>query len=211
MSYVYFDVGANWGERSIPNARTDPSWHVYAFEPTPNLANNLLAQTMNIKDRYNVIQIALSDYDGIAELNIQSNPGQGCNSLNDFNDGLDKIFPHWVNEHQNEFAVIAKIPVQVSRLETWFKNNPFPYDKIDYFKCDTQGSDLKVLKGMGDYIHLIRSGEAECSRSRRTKLYKSDNLLEEMVEFLKDKGFRVPKILSNDHLDNEYNVYFEPM
>ena len=211
MTYVYFDVGANWGEKSLPYARSSPDWKVYAFEPTPSLASNLLAQSMSFRDRYTVVQIALSDYDGTAEFNIQNHPGQGCNSLNEFNVGLDKIFPHFVNEHRNDMKVVAKVPVTVNKLETWFKNNPFPYKKIDYYKSDVQGSDLKVLKGMGDYIHLIRSGEAECSRSSRTKLYTNDNLLEEMVEFLKDKGFRVPKIISNDHLDNEYNVHFEEM
>ena len=35
--------------------------------------------------------------------------------------------------------------------------------------------------------------------------------MEEAVEFLKNKGFRVPRIISNDHLDNEYNIHFESM
>jgi FkbM family methyltransferase len=209
MTYVYFDVGANWGEKSLPGAKQNQDWKVFAFEPTPHLAMNLLHQSMMFRDRYEVIQLALSDYNGSAEFNIQNHPGQGCNSLNDFNDGLDKIFPHFVNETRNDMKVIQKISVKVSRLDTWFNSISFPYETIDYFKCDVQGSDLKVLQGMGDFIHLIAAGEVECSRSPKTRLYKNNNVLEETVEFLKEKGFRVPKILSNDHLDNEYNIHFE--
>lgn len=205
MTYVYFDVGANWGEKSLPQAQANTDWKVYAFEPTPQLASNLLFNSMLFRDRYEVVQIALSDHNGTAEFNIQNNPGQGCNSLNALNEECGTIFPHFAND----LIYVDKIPVKVSRLDTWFNETTFPYDKIDYFKCDAQGSDLKILHGMGDYIHLIRSGEIECSRSNKTKLYNSDNLMEEAVEFLKSKGFRVPKILSNDHLDNEYNVHFE--
>jgi FkbM family methyltransferase len=207
MSFVYFDVGANWGEKSIPDARINSDWVVYAFEPTPHLAVNLLSQTMQIRDRYNVVQVALSNYNGLSVFHIQNNPGQGCNSLNAFSENSKEIFPHFASD----LVCIEKLLVTVSRLDTWFKNNSFPYEKIDYFKCDTQGSDLKVLQGMGDSIQLIRRGEAECSRSRKTALYSEDNLMEEMVEYLKSKGFRVPKIISNDHLDNEYNVHFEEM
>lgn len=207
--FIYFDVGANWGEKSLGPTRSNPNWHTFAFEPTPQLVQHLRQASRDISDRYTIEPVALSNFTGTAQFNIQNHPGQGCNSLNDFNDGLDKIFPHFCNEQRNDLIAVEQISVNVVRLDDWFKQNSYQIDRIDYFKCDTQGSDLRVLEGMGDYIHLIRSGEVECSRSAKTKLYKQNHTVEEMLEFLKDRGFRVPKILSNDHLDNEYNVFFE--
>lgn len=206
--YTYFDVGANWGERSLPDARANPNWRVWAFEPTPHLAEYLRRASHDFQSRYHVEAIALSDQTGLAKFNIQNHPGQGCNSLNDFSEGLDKIFPHFCNPDRNDLIAVDHILVPTFRLDQWLDQHP-EITKIDYYKSDAQGSDLAILRGMGDRIGMIRSGEAEASRSARTKLYRQNHTVEEIVEYLKERGFRVPKILNNDHLDNEYNVYFE--
>lgn len=206
MSYILFDVGANWGERSLGITAGDRNVITYAFEPTPMLVNVLRNASRNFVERYTVVPIALSDTNGLLPFYIQNNPGQGCNSLNQFNDNLQETW----GGRSPEFTVANTIMVEVMRLDSWLADNAaLGIDHIDYFKCDTQGSDLKVLQGMGSYIELIRSGEAECSRDERVKLYKENHTVDEMVEFLKSKNFTITKIESNDHLDNEWNVYFK--
>jgi len=205
--YVLFDVGANWGEDSLGKCNNDTNMEVWAFEPTPPLVNHLKNASSAFENRYHVVPMAVSDFDGTAEFYIQNNPGMGCNSLNTFNQ--DAITKYW--EQRNvELSAIASIQVQVCKLETWIKENIPDLEKIDFFHSDTQGSDLKVLKGLGEYIHLVKQGKVECSRDNEIKLYhESTNFVEDVCEYLESKGFTITEIESNDHLANELNVYFK--
>ena len=203
--YILFDVGTNWGENSLGRAANDPNVEVWAFEPTPRLVYHLMASSESFSNRYHVQPIALGDFNGILDFYIQDNPGMGCNSLNQFNDNLTNTW----KDRAPEFKVSEVISVASYRLESWLPSNIPNLEKIDYFHCDTQGHDLKVLQGMGDYIQLIREGVVECARDDTVKLYKDNHTVDQMTEFLKSKGFTITSIESNDHLDNEWNVYFK--
>lgn len=218
MSYILFDVGANWGEDSLTVTRNDTNVITWAFEPTPELYQDLIKASLSgrsfrgqdhgpsYSDRYHVVPIALSDFDGEATFNIADNPDcdWGCSSLNQFSDNLNQSWPG-----RTDFQFNRSITVQVSRLDTWFKTNNIQLDRIDYFHCDTQGSDLKVLQGMGDYITLIQAGVVECARNNDVKLYKENHTREEMIEFLNSKGFTITNERSNDVWSNEINLYFK--
>lgn len=205
MSYVFFDVGANWGHDSLPVARDNQHAQVWAFEPTPELTTHLREQSANFAQRYNIVEVALSDYDGTAKFGISDQPGSdwGCSSLNTFNEGVDEKWPGF-----GGFGFTRHIDVKVMKLETWFNETKPEIEKIDYFHCDTQGSDLKVLQGMGEYIHLIQEGVVECAADEEGKLYKENHTLGETVRFLISKGFFITRIEANDRFGHEMNVTF---
>ena len=203
--YVFFDVGTNWGEDSLSRAENDPNIEVWAFEPTPQLVQHLINASRTFSDRYHVEPIALSDFNGILDFYIENNPGMGCNSLNQFNDNLEVTW----KERGANFAVAEVINVASYRFDAWLPSNLPDLKKIDYFHCDTQGSDLKVLKGMGKYIDLIQEGVVECAKNADVKLYKENHTLDEMTAFLESNGFLITDVESNDHLNNEWNVYFK--
>ena len=205
MSYILFDVGTNWGENSLTKAQQDPNVEVWAFEPTPQLVQHLMNASQSFSNRYHVEPIALGDFNGILDFYIQDNPGMGCNSLNQFNDNLQETW----KERANEFTICDVISVPSYRLESWLPFNIPNLEKIDYFHCDTQGHDLKVLEGMGDYIQLIQEGVVECAKDDDVKLYKQNHTVDQMTDFLKSKGFTITNVESNDHLNNEWNVYFK--
>jgi FkbM family methyltransferase len=205
MSYVLFDVGTNWGEDSLVKAANDPNVEVWAFEPTPQLVHHLINASQQFSDRYHVEPIALGDFNGILDFYIQDNPGMGCNSLNQFNDNLQETWTIMVSD----FKVKDVINVASYRLDAWIPSNLPNLEKIDYFHCDTQGHDLRVLKGMGEYIHLIQEGVVECARNDEVKLYKENHTVDQMTEFLQSKGFVITDVKSNDSLNNEWNVYFK--
>jgi len=204
MDYILFDVGANWGTDSLEKTRIDPRIYCWAFEPTPELINHLTDSSKFYADRYSIQPIALSDFDGTAQFNIADQADWGCSSLNNFSDNLNQTWPG-----RTDFKFNRSITVTVRRLDTWFKENPIQFDKIDYFHCDTQGSDLKVLQGMGDYISLIQEGVVECARDESVKLYKENHTRAEMVEFLTSKGFVIVVEHSNDIHSNEINLHFK--
>lgn len=205
MKYILFDVGANWGVDSLSKTQFSPNIETWAFEPTPEMVAHLTYHSSNCSDRYHVYPIALSDFNGSAQFNIADNPGSdwGCSSLNSFADNLDQTWPG-----RTDLKFNRSITVNVSRFDTWYKENNINIDKIDFFHCDTQGSDLKVLKGMGDYITLIQQGIVECARDETVKLYKENHTLEEMKDFLNENGFEVYATTPNDHFLNEFNVEF---
>ena len=83
---IYFDVGANDGRTSLPMAG-DPDWIVYAFEPTPELADQLRARA-RVCTNYHVIQKAVSDAPGQAKFNVAGLGDWGTSSLLHFNDDI---------------------------------------------------------------------------------------------------------------------------
>jgi FkbM family methyltransferase len=204
MTYILFDIGANWGDDSLSRTQSDQNIITWAFEPTPEMVVHLNEKSKTYSDRYHVIPVALSDFNGIAQFNVAGQENWGCSSLNTFSDNLNQTWPG-----REDFKVTHKIQVQVLRFDTWYQLNKINIDKIDYFHCDTQGTDLKVLQGMGDLVHLIKEGVVECARDNDVKLYKENHTIQEMVDFLISKGFEITGILSNDMWANEVNVYFK--
>lgn len=204
--YVLFDVGANWGHDSLPRTKNDPNVECWAFEPTPELIQHLEKESKDFSSRYHINTFAVCDYNGEATFNIADNPGcdWGTSSLNTFSDHLQQTWPG-----RTDFKVNRTLQVQVRRLDTWFKETKPDIERIDYFHCDTQGSDLKVLIGMGEYVRLIEEGVVECARDNQVKLYKENHTVDEMTKFLEAHGFYITRHQSNDVHNNEINIYFK--
>ena len=67
---------------------------------------------------------------------------------------------------------------------------------IHYIKIDTQGTDLEVVKSLGDYlkdVHFIQI-EAVSSHDRDITLYEGQNLMEDDISWMESAGFKVMKI-----------------
>jgi FkbM family methyltransferase len=209
--YILFDVGAHRGQDSVGRAAGNAGVEVYAFEPTPASYDNIAGQISGFSDRYHLVQMAVSDYDGTAEFNIQTHPDQACNSLYKFDtDNIKNSLKGWNDEDRSHaFVMSHTIEVKVTRLDTWIKNNAPDLTHIDYFHCDVQGNDLKVLQGLGEYIHLIKEGKVECPREHETRLYTETHTLDETVKFLESKGFEIKEVEANDPWNYECNIHFK--
>lgn len=200
---IIFDVGANTG-LSTREYISDTNV-IYAFEPVPHLLQNYLYPLRSTN--YYVIEKAVSDFDGQASFNVSKQDPSltdgslfGCSSLYEFSDDLDVTWPG-----RQDFEIMETINVEVIRMDTFISKNYI--SKIDYLHCDTQGNDLKVLKSFGEYIGFLNSGKVECVK--QNSLYKDvDNNLNSVINFLKDKGFEINEVESNDDFDNEVNVIF---
>jgi FkbM family methyltransferase len=204
MSYILFDVGANYGSDSIEKTRNNLDIITFAFEPTPRLYEIIKNNTEDIKNRYFVYNYAVSDFIGKAQFNIAGQSDWGCSSLNTFSDNLDVTWPG-----RSDFKVTEIIDVEVITLKYFIENMcHIEINKIDYLHCDTQGSDLKVLEGAGKYIKIIDSGNIEVPDSEAVKLYKQNHSYEEALRFLELNGFGVYDI---GQQQNEKNLYFRKM
>lgn len=201
--YIFFDVGAHNGKSSLHIANRENAV-VYAFEPVPEFYNYLLSETKNLNN-YKVYNKAVSDFDGKSIFNICGTGRQSqCSSLLDFSEkeSLDK---HWVG--YNNFKFTEKIEVDVITLKSFIEENKI--DHIDYLHCDAQGCDLKVLKSLGIYINIVKEGVVETARNEDVKLYKNQEIYDDVVDFLLKNNFEILEVASNNKLETEFNVFFK--
>ena len=209
MSYIYngteyekvvFDVGANNGSSSIPLAISNPTHLVFAFEPTPEMIKIIQSQVVSLEN-YVIVPKAVSDYDGTAEFNVAGNWDWGCSSLLNFSNKSQTEWPG-----RTDFSVTYKLNVDVIRLDTFIKENLI--NKIDYLHIDTQGSDLNVLKGLGEYLEIVNEGTMEAATSDDI-LYEGQNKLNDCIKFLLLNRFKVLDVNSNDIFCHEVNIVFK--
>jgi len=201
MRYL-FDVGAHYGEDSLDATRDNSDVICYAFEPTKELVNRLndTAARAGFANRYNVIPCAIADFDGEADFHLVKDD-TGSSSLNEFADNLDKTWPD-----RTDFVVRDTVNVNVYRLDTWIKANAPEITEIDYLHIDAQGSDLAVLKGLGDMLRIVKRGVVEVPQSEDVKLYKTQHSKDETILFLQANGFKIAEIRPQQ---NEDNIFFE--
>jgi len=198
MQKIIFDIGAHEGQDSILLAQESPNTIVYAFEPVPTLAKNIKNKTAELPN-YNLIEKAVSDFTGTTTFNIMNDGTGGQSSLLKFTKKVDIVWPSGVLKFTDE------IPVEVIRLDNFIKENKIT--KIDYLHIDAQGSDLSVLKGLGDCITIVESGVVEASNPDR-EYYEGQNNTEQTIQYLKDRGFEITQVIPNDDSGNEVNIYF---
>ena len=195
---IFFDVGAELGIDSIPLAQNNPDILFYAFEPNPYMVEHLKKESAGLSN-YIIIPKAVSNFNGVSTFNINKSGFPGVSSLLDFSETARENWAGFV------LNVDEKIDIEVITLESFIKEHNIK--KIDIFHCDTQGSDLDVLKGLGECIHIIDEGQVEAA-IRPESLYKNQNTYKETMKFLSDKGFEILKI-SPEGGQRECNIHFK--
>ncbi len=196
---IIFDVGAELGLTTIPIAKENPDTLVYAFEPNPHMVAHLKKESAGL-DNYLIFQYAASNFTGKAKFNVCTEHPGIC-SLLEFKKDAKKNwnafdFPIYTDETY-EVDVIC---LQDFITEHKIKN-------IDYFHCDTQGSDLNVLKGLGDKINLVKEGQVE-SEYLRDSLYVNQNTYKDTATYLVSKGFEIVEVEAEGGM-RECNIKFK--
>jgi hypothetical protein len=81
-------------------------------------------------------------------------------------------------------------------MDTFVEENKI--NTIDYFHCDAQGNDLKILKSFGKKISIIKEGKVEVTL--HSQLYKNaTNNIYSVANFLISNKFTIDnlKLLEN--------------
>ena len=73
-------------------------------------------------------------------------------------------------------------------------------------KIDTQGHDLEVIKSLGEEIKRVKEITAEV-QIVETEVYKNSSKREDLLEYMKEKGFSIWKIQPWSH-NQEQNIWF---
>tara|TARA_R110000765_G_scaffold153731_3_gene256685 strand:+ start:49 stop:663 length:615 start_codon:yes stop_codon:yes gene_type:complete len=200
---ILFDVGANWGTSSLRQIEKNEDWICFAFEPTPRLIEHMIKESASFSDRYHIIPCAVSDFDGEADFHIAGQADWGCSSLLNFNSNLAEMWPG-----RKDFKVTETIKVKAITLKTFIEQmTDTEIKQIDHYHCDVQGSDLKALQGLGEYINIIQEGEVEAA-VKKDILYINQNTAEDTDAYLRKHNF-LTSFHSNDKFNNETNIRFK--
>lgn len=192
---IVLDVGANDGRTTLPLARRNPATLVIAFEPTPELAESLRRASADLPN-YLVVEAAVDETEGEADFNVAP-VGTGS---------LQTMTPEEARRGWLEgVEVTDRIRVRVVRLDRALRG--LGIARVDYLHCDAQGSDLRVLRSLGDLLPQVEAGVIEVPA--RTRLYGTGHSAPEAIEFLLQAGFRPTRVIASDVGGHEHNLYFK--
>ena len=137
---VLLDIGANIGTTSVYIKKCiQPDLQVYAFEPVAENCKMLRASLAlnDISDNdYHVVQMALSDENGSAEIMVNSN----------------SIGDNRIIRGDNRDAGALTEVVETIRLDDYLKKNNIDLQSISYIWMDVQAHEGFVLAGATDLL-----------------------------------------------------------
>lgn len=141
-----FDVGANVGQTASALSAMFPESTIYSFEPFAEAFAKLCSVA---QERPNILpfEFALGDQDGGGVLFLNQN--STTNSLLQNSDSLVRFV-----RKPTSVTPIGKSAINIFRLDTFCDQNEI--SSIDVLKIDTQGFELKVLKGAGQLLESKR-------------------------------------------------------
>jgi FkbM family methyltransferase len=173
-----YHIGAHQGEEAFIYAQNKVS-HVVWFEANTELLTTLKNNIDVFKMHQSVLPYALWDKDSTIDFHITNN-GQSSSFY--------ELSRH--TKHYPDIAVEKTEKINAYRLDTLINADPkkLPWFDIDFLNIDTQGSELSILKGMGNYIDMD-SLKGIYLEINSEPLYKNIPLVNEIDDFLRGHGF----------------------
>jgi len=170
------DVGANAGQYAMEMRRSGFMNNIISFEPIKKVYNVLLKNIGN-DPLWSAENYALGNEDKSESINIS---GHSLSS------SILGMMPKHI-----EFApfseYISKEIIEVKRLDTIFANLCKEGNNI-MLKIDTQGYEKHVIGGAKNSLKYIKLLQLEMSIFQ---MYESEMLINEMMSFINDSGFRL--------------------
>lgn len=179
--FVVFDLGAQTGSFSLM-AKFFPhsTWH--AFEPIEEAVIEL-KRNLLLNEIFNVVvnQIAATDYSGIVTLYMPNMHEWGLSTIGD---------------NVQRFSTVMKRDVACIDLDSYVIQHAIK--RVDFMKLDTEGSELKILKGAQKMIqrdHPVILMEYNEINMKQCNILKS-----EVHEFLTKHGYEWKLVSPEDIL-----------
>jgi len=188
MLYLYsfvphhraIDIGANRGD--VSSRLLETGYEVYAFEPFPPVLTTL-QERLGKNPNFHSFPFALGSANETRDLNLAVD--QTEDKIYD-----DATFYSSLTRHSLAEGLIFSetIPVIVKTLANLHDSNEIPSD-IGLVKIDTEGFDLEVIKGMGDFRYPVVVAEfwdPNFPFGRTGAM----NYLKDMVRAMKERDYR---------------------
>jgi len=154
MVYLYsylphhraIDIVANRGD--VSNRLLEAGYEVYAFEPFPPVLEKLTTR-LGDNPHFHLFPFAIGSVNETRDLHIASD--QTEDKIYDDSTFYSSLTRHSLSEG---LVFIETLSVTVKTLASLHESANLPSD-IGLVKIDTEGFDLEVIKGMGDFIYPV--------------------------------------------------------
>ncbi len=180
------DVGAHEGEYGNSLRATGYGGEILSFEPVARHFEQLLAVAAG-DDSWNCLNSGGGANTETATINISANDGHSSSLL-----GMTEVHEQAApGSHYEGTQTIELITVDEALRKRKLQS------RAAYLKADTQGYEHEVLAGAGETLRNCLAVELELSL---TPIYDGQLLLGEMIELMREKGFR-PTHLGPEFVD----------
>jgi FkbM family methyltransferase len=213
MCYLYsylpypsaLDIGANQGD--VTERLLQTGYEVYAFEPFLPVVEKLKNRLSNFSNLH-VFPLALGAINEERELHLVGDQ----NLVNDPNSqplypDADYTLLSSINIHSLPEGMVftEKVPITVTTLETLHQQQQVPME-VGLVKIDTEGFDLQVIQGMGDYRYPVVVAEFWDEKFPFGE-FGADNRLPSLVEAMKLRGYHWFIVIYRVFPNNEVSFY----
>lgn len=174
------DVGAGRGQFALVARRRFPRARLHCFEPLTEARQTLGVVARRLGD-IRVYGIALGSGGSSAELHVARNLDSSS------------LLPMTAS-HLNAFPgtdETDRVTVPLARLDDVLRPDEVPPPSL--MKVDAQGSELEVLRGAERLLERFAAALVECSF---LELYTGQPLADEIVCYMRGRGFRLTGIFS---------------
>jgi FkbM family methyltransferase len=188
MAYLYsflpnriaVDIGANSGE--VSEYLLNAGYEVYAFEPFSPVFEKL-CDRLKQNTNFHPYKLAIGSKDSMMDLHIASD----LSGVSKYKDAtlLNSLVDHAMPLEDLQFT--KTVPVPVRSLESLHSSMEIP-SNASLIKIDTEGFDLEVIWGMGDYRYPVVMTEFWDRKMLfgRTVAY---NYIDEQVRVMRQRGY----------------------
>lgn len=175
---VILEAGAHIGTDTCEMASLWPNSKIYAFEPIPELFNQLKNNTSQFEN-VKCFQMALGDKTGTCTIFQSSGDSDASSSILEPKN-------HLIVHPDVKFE--KKIEVPVITLKDWMDNQGI--EKIDFLWLDLQGFEFNVLKASKEVLENVSVIYSEVSLIEN---YTNSTLYPEFKNWLQYLGFKVQR------------------
>jgi FkbM family methyltransferase len=172
-----------------------------SFEPVSSFYKTMTVQARRYPG-WRTVNAGISDRSGDDVIRLGEGHG-GTSSLLPGTDLLARLAPDARLAGRQE-------PIRLVRLDEHLRNDLENASHRILVKVDTQGSELAVLQSLGAYISKVSLLVVECAGEA---LYDGQPLFEDVVRFLRERGFSPAYTANNFGVDDvyyDYDVIFVP-
>jgi len=171
---LVLDVGANTGQYGKSIRDIGYKGRIVSFEPLTSAFRQLEICSGN-DTNWDVVNIALGNEDGMAEINISTN-SQSSSILN--------MLPKHVAMAPGS-AYVGKEEIVIRKLDTIFADFYTPSSNV-YLKIDAQGFEKNIIDGAENVLDRISGIQMELSL---VPLYEGETLLGDMINYMQARNY----------------------
>jgi FkbM family methyltransferase len=180
LSGIMIEVGCHEGSDTVKFLDAMPHVYVFCFEPDQRPIARF-KETMRDRERWELIEKAVSDVDGEKEWWASTGMAGGRADW-DYSGSICEPTGHLIRSPEIGFK--APEPVPSIRLDTWLEENADIY-AIDFAWVDIQGAQRAFLDGAQEALKIIRYLYIE-AHNWRQPLYGGEPTPQELIDLLPD-------------------------